>query len=235
MEQIYTSNNADIQIGSTSNWTIEFWLKRTAAYSDYDVIVGKGTSGTYEWFVEGFADGSVKFLYSNNGSTTWSGTHTIISSQVLDRWYHIAIVRNGSGANNFKTYVDGSQTFQTTAFDINAGTANLDIGGYGGASGQDPKVVISNLRIVKGTSVYTSNFTPPTSPLTNITNTKLLCCQSIRSATEAAVSPGSITSNGGCAPTSTNPFDAFTKDGVAYQVYLLLELRMELNHSLEHL
>ena len=57
--------------------------------------------------------------------------------------------------------------------------SNLDIGGYGGASGQDPKVVI-NLRIVKGTSVYTSNFTPPTSPLTNITNTKLLCCQTIR-------------------------------------------------------
>ena len=213
---LHIANNADIQIGSTSNWTIEFWLKRTAAYSDYDVILGKGTSGTYEWFVEGFADGSVKFLYTTDGNTTWAGTHTIISSQALDRWYHIAIVRNGSGANNFKTYVDGSQTFQTTAFDIYAGTANLDIGGYGGASAQDPPVEISNLRIVKGTSVYTSNFTPPTSPLTNITNTKLLCCQSIRSATEAAVSPGSITSNGGCAPTSTNPFHAFTKDGVAY-------------------
>jgi hypothetical protein len=214
---LHIANNADIQIGSTSNWTIEFWLKRTAAYSDYDVILGKGTSGTYEWFVEGFADGSVKFLYTTDGNTTWAGTHTIISSQVLDRWYHIAIVRNGSGANNFKTYVDGSQTFQTTAFDIYAGTANLDIGGYGGASGQDPKVVISNLRIVKGTSVYTSNFTKPSSPLTNITNTKLLCCQSIRNATEAAVSPGSISSNGGCFATSLNPFDAYSKDGVGYQ------------------
>ena len=214
---LHIANNADIQIGSTSNWTIEFWLKRTAAYSDYDVILGKGTSGTYEWFIEGFADGSVDFLYSNNGSTTWSGQLNIIPSQVLDRWYHIAIVRNGSGANSFKIYVDGTQTYQSTAFDIYAGTANLDIGGYGGASAQDPPVVISNLRIVKGTSVYTSNFTPPTSPLTNITNTKLLCCQTIRSATEAAVSPGSITVNGGCAPTSSNPFDAFSIDGVGYQ------------------
>ena len=210
------ANSADIQIGSTSNWTIEFWLKRTGSYSDYDVIIGKGASGTYEWFIEGFADGSVDFLYSNNGSTTWSGQHEIISSQALDRWYHIAVVRNGSGANSFKMYVDGTQTFQTTAFDIHSGAANLDIGGYGGASGQDPKVVISNLRIVKGTSVYTSNFTPPTSPLTNITNTKLLCCQTIRNATEAAVSPGSITSNGGCHATSLNPFDAFSKDGVGY-------------------
>ena len=214
---LHIANNSDIQIGSTSNWTIEFWLKRTAAYSDYDVILGKGTSGTYEWFIEGFADGSVDFLYSNNGSTTWSGQLNIIPSQVLDRWYHIAIVRNGSGANSFKMYVDGTQTYQSTAFDIYAGTANLDIGGYGGASAQDPPVVISNLRIVKGTSVYTSNFTPPNSPLTNITNTKLLCCQSSTSATAATVTPNSITANGGCTPKSVNPFDAFTVDGVSYQ------------------
>ena len=33
---------------------------------------------------------------------------------------------------------------------------------------------ISNLRLVKGTALYTSNFTPSTSPLTAVTNTKLL-------------------------------------------------------------
>jgi hypothetical protein len=33
---------------------------------------------------------------------------------------------------------------------------------------------ISNLRIVKGTAVYTSNFTPPTSPVTAISGTSLL-------------------------------------------------------------
>jgi hypothetical protein len=33
---------------------------------------------------------------------------------------------------------------------------------------------ISNLRIVKGTAVYTANFTPPTSPVTAITGTSLL-------------------------------------------------------------
>ena len=33
---------------------------------------------------------------------------------------------------------------------------------------------ISNFRIVKGTAVYTANFTPSTSPLTAIANTSLL-------------------------------------------------------------
>jgi len=33
---------------------------------------------------------------------------------------------------------------------------------------------ISNLRVVSGTALYTSNFTVPTSPLTNVTNTQLL-------------------------------------------------------------
>ena len=52
---------------------------------------------------------------------------------------------------------------------------------------------ISNVRIVKGTGVYsTSGFTPPTEPLTNITNTTLLCCQSNTDDTEAAVKPAGV-------------------------------------------
>ena len=57
---------------------------------------------------------------------------------------------------------------------------------------------ISNLRIVKGTAVYTSNFTPSTTPLTAITNTSLLTCQSNRfkdnSANNYAIVPYGTTS-----------------------------------------
>ena len=102
-------------------------------------------------------------------------------------WHHVALVRN-SGTT--KLYVDGIE--QSSISDTNNYDYSGDI-----SIGRDPDCstptyyegFISNVRIVKGTALYTSNFTPPTEPLTNVTNTKLLCCQSTTSAVEAAVKP----------------------------------------------
>ena len=44
----------------------------------------------------------------------------------------------------------------------------------GGSTSTSLGAYISNLRIVKGTAVYTANFTPPTSPVTAISGTTLL-------------------------------------------------------------
>ena len=61
-------------------------------------------------------------------------------------------------------------------------------------AGNDPcRGHISNVRVVKGTCIYPdgTSFTPPSEPLTNVTNTKLLCCQSstMGSISDAAVLP----------------------------------------------
>ena len=204
------TNHADLQVGSESNWTIEFFVRKTGAFADYDVITGKGQGGQFEWFIEGFANGQVRFLYSDNGSTTWTGDHILLQRMNDNQWYHFAAVRNGT---SFKMYVDGVETFSTSGFNIHAGTGPLHIGGYGAAAGQDPPVQISNYRIVKGTSVYTSNFTRPGTTLENITNTKLLCCHD-SSATTATVSPVSITSNGGVSVIQTHqPFLYIDSEG----------------------
>jgi hypothetical protein len=77
----------------------------------------------------------------------------------------------------------GSTTYSTDT----TGTAVSYIGGF--PSAHSLNGFISDLRVIKGTALYTSNFTPPTTELTNVTNTTLLCCQSTTSAGAAAVSP----------------------------------------------
>ena len=217
------ANHADLQLGSTTNWTIEFFVRRTGSFVDYDVITGKGIGSTHEWYVEGFANNTVRFMYSNDGATTWTGDHTVLPTMEQNKWYHFAFVRDGS---TFKAYIDGIETFSTTGFNIYAGSGSLFIGGYGGAAGQDPPVQISNYRIVKGTSVYTSEFARPGTTLENITNTKLLCCTK-QSQTTAIVSPVSITSNGGVSTTQLqHPFLYIdTENGVNTELQALQKLQ----------
>ena len=62
------------------------------------------------------------------------------------------------------------------------------------------------MRIVNGTAVYTSQFKPPTEPLTNITNTVLLCCND-SSVTGSTVTPGTITDQGNSTASTDSPFD----------------------------
>jgi hypothetical protein len=68
----------------------------------------------------------------------------------------------------------------------------------------------SNLRIVKGTAVYTANFTPPTTPLTAIAGTSLLTCGTTWSGNPT------ITANGDARGAGLNPFGTGTGNH-AYQ------------------
>ena len=104
-------------------------------------------------------------------------------------------------------FVDGAKAPNTYSWGYNigsGGTAGVNIGKT--LYSEFGKFYISNLRAVKGTAVYTSNFTPPTSALTNISGTVLLCCQSSTSTTAAAVSPGTLTANGNPTAQTFGPF-----------------------------
>jgi hypothetical protein len=119
--------------------------------------------------------------YDNNGSFWWyrpySSPGTLIGAPSgtisLNNWYHIAVVCNAGSA---RIYVNGVSVAGPTTITLpssaaqtlrigydDVGTVNFQYNGY-----------LSDLRIVKGTAVYTSNFTPPTTPLTTVTNTQLL-------------------------------------------------------------
>ena len=163
--------------------------------------------GTGDWTVEGYfyvsKSGNNRVLWDLRPSNDYyflrlSGTSSYIFqhgsstksfSADDNRWNHIAISRS-SGTT--KIFVNGIET-NSFSDSTNSSTGTLRLSSFRdtttsssdyGFEGQ-----LSNFRIVKGTALYTSNFTPPTEPLTNVTNTKLLCCQSNTIAGRAAVSP----------------------------------------------
>ena len=89
-----------------------------------------------------------------------------------------------SGSNSGNAAITGSIYNSSRAIEI--GPQN-NSGYYAGH--------ISNLRVVKGTALYTSNFTPPTETLTTTSQgataseVKLLCCQSNTEPGGAVVAP----------------------------------------------
>ena len=180
--------NSDFAFG-TGDFTIELWFQVTSNTTHQSFITDWDNFG---WQVEVYSDGKCQFAWGPNSTAYWSITGSTVVS--TNTWYHLAVVRNG---NTFTQYlngsVDGSFTSSTTA--ATNGQINIGYNNDNGAA-RSLNGKISNLRVLKGTALYTDDFVPPRAALTNITNTKLLCCQSTSSTTTAAVTPGTITANG---------------------------------------
>jgi hypothetical protein len=89
-------------------------------------------------------------------------------------WNHFALVRNSTNVN---FYLNGySVNSGTSSGNLNDLSNNFTIGNYSSnnAPGFAFQGLMTNFRVVVGTPVYTSNFTPPTQPLTAIPGSQLL-------------------------------------------------------------
>jgi hypothetical protein len=148
------------------DFTIEGWINTTATDSG-GVVARRGTSNTAMWEI--FKSNSILQFYGDNNSLVCSSTRTINDGA----WHHFAVVRNG---NNTTMYVDGvAGTTDTTLYTYPTGDGTVWIANdQESPTARDIQAYLSNIRIVKGTAVYTAAFTPPTSPLTAIANTSLL-------------------------------------------------------------
>ena len=194
---LQVAESSDFDFG-TGDFTVEFFFFNRAygAYYDYLVTFGNSSTTTTSFGIY-IADGTNINLWQNSAAIASSTSYN------TNQWYHLAVVR---ASGTVKVYLDGSE--------IKSASFSSDISSPGGMNvanwrlsgdGQYFNGIISNLRVVKGTAVYTGNFTAPTSKLTAITNTKLLTCQSNRfvdnSATGHTVTPYVIP-----AVTSFGPF-----------------------------
>jgi hypothetical protein len=209
---ILTADHADFAVGS-GNFTMECWFYVDAYAGNYRRVFGKssstGANAHTEYQVDIDSNNKpVSYVYDAADNGTSYLTLQSASAITDSKWHHVALVRNGTA---FNLYVDGTSVANaTSSITVNDSTYKFGIGRVGEYTGQIFKGWISNFRYVKGTAVYTSNFTPPTSPLTAITNTKLLCCQDAIITTEN--SGTSKTLEVTAAQVSTHQMSPFTYD-----------------------
>ena len=160
---------------AAGDFTIEAYLYVSSFTAPNNVVQLFGqwgpSAGNYSCVILVTAVDVSLAIYNTSGSyITYASTTTINTGA----WNHIAVSRSGS---NLFIFLNGTQIGSTHNISTNniASTAtNSFLIGYKNDTAQYLNGYISNLRVVKGTAVYTSNFTPPTSPLTAITNTSLL-------------------------------------------------------------
>lgn len=156
-------NNEALQL--TANFTIEFWIYTTSLSSSQRVVV-KGNQSSNDYSIDLNTTGTFGL---NNGSTVATSTGSI----GVNSWNHIALTRNGSTCT---WWINGESKGTFTYTNSLNNTSEFWIG-QNQSTGLNLVGYLSNFRVVKGTAVYTANFTPPTEPLTAITNTSLLTCQ----------------------------------------------------------
>ena len=193
-----TGTSNDLVLG-TNDFTIEFWMKFPSNIQG--VIIDFRSGHALSPMLVFNSAGNLR-LYANDGYRITCDAITTGS------WHHYACVRS-SGST--KIYLDGVADNETYS-DSNNYTGNkVYIGKHNANTGNDMDGYISNLRIVIGTAVYTSNFTVPNAPLTAITNTKLLTCQnSTGSITDASSINHSIDVTNATASTEKPFVDYFT-------------------------
>jgi hypothetical protein len=151
---------------STGNWTVEFWWNpKSVNTNEGPMSVGYGSGSTptglkFAW------ENDKLYAFSMDGSTLQTGLyHDATAASLVNRWNHVAAVYNGT---NTDLYLNGvaSGRAQSTNFGENS-SDDVRIGSVRRLSSiHYSECSISDVRIVKGTAVYSGNFTPPTGPLT---------------------------------------------------------------------
>ena len=204
----------------TSNFTIESWFyiagnSAQASSGNRDAMLFSNDDDISGVVV----DGSVALQISGNSTTTGTGiafyrrqTSGAYAEEFIytgtisqNEWHHVAVTKDGS---TVKIFLDGTEVLSTTATNTTFGTSSkvntvgdrrvlnyrADFNGY-----------IASMRVVNGTAVYTSAFTPPTENLTAISGTSLLTCQSNRFI-DNSTNSHTITVNGDAKVSAFNPF-----------------------------
>ena len=178
-DYLQAANTADFDLANGNfTWECQAYIHDISPQNaQWFFSVFTTSSGDNAWGLRLEANGTLNAYFSGDGgeSPTTIGVAAASSGLTENAWHHIAVVKNGTGNNNIKVYVDGVSKVTGTFGAIKNTSLPFTVGRQ--MNNSYPQYFlgyISDVRIIKGTAVYTGNFTPPTAPLTAITNTKML-------------------------------------------------------------
>ena len=199
-----------------TDWTVEFWAKTGATTRQF--VWGTGASSAQIGFsltimssADNQSDATGVFAMVGRGAAGsyigWGADNCL----KLNTWHHIAAVFKSSD-KTLAIYVDGQEvdndagtvsgTFAAGNYSSSNSSYAFTVGKNLHGGGNYMNGEISNLRVVAGRRLYTSDFTPPVHALEPINGTRILCCNNPDSVT--AVSNTDI-GNGYTATASGDP------------------------------
>lgn len=165
-----------LTVPDSANWafgsgafTIDFWVRFNTVPAGFTALVTQfdafNTDRSWQIGHTGSTN-TFSFAVSNTGSSTADAISASWSPSTAT-WYHIAIIRTG---DSLKAFIDGTQVGSTytlsAAYSLKDSAGLLVVGAQQSSGGSNTYQFfhdgwIEELRIVKGTAVWTSNFTPP--------------------------------------------------------------------------
>lgn len=168
--------SADFQIASGTAFTVEAWIysRNVAAAASYGIVGYNNLvvlAGAGGWVLSQGSNGGVTFnVYDANIALLSSvSSPTFVIKAYC--WNHIALSYDGTTA---VLYVNGKAVASGSLTNTTYTGAVLYVGRWNYSSPRFFDGYIADVHIAKGTAKYTRNFTPPTSPVTAIANSKLL-------------------------------------------------------------
>jgi len=187
----------------TSDFTIETWFYLASDDGTYTICAQFSAGNTGGIWLGRWTSG---FVFRQGGV---ADVITASSPPSANQWHHVAVSRSSGSTRMF---IDGTQVGSTVTSDTNnySVSAPMYIGSDSGTT-DDYRLngYLSDFRIVKGTGLYTSNFTPTTQRLTTVSgtgySTSLLTCH-LPYIADGSSNGHSITINGN---TSTKPFGPY--------------------------
>jgi hypothetical protein len=212
-DYLSTPNAAALRLGA-GDFTVEAWIYPNRLTNTYS----QGICGTYGyvstqdrgWLFYLDAAGYLQLIMYGSAGAGFTLTSSTLTT--INTWSHVAATRSGTTVRLFLNGVQvasgtSSKDEDYTVVDFNVATSRTDnLSPATGNPGTSFQGSISNLRLVKGTAVYTSAFTPPTAPLTAISGTSILTCQSNRFI-DNSTNAFALTVNGNTSVEAFAPFD----------------------------